>query len=117
MWPLPAFASDMPEGDKKYATFASALFKGKVIRQLKVPTDKMTLSIDSMLRTQSQGSSQVKDILHALTSKDIATRASLKKEWKKNPSFLKKQMQSWVQGSFLSAFDSMWSGVVNTPRV
>ena len=105
-WSLPAQEVPFPESLEKYRWFSRFFLEGLVIHKIKSVSAFFSAQPSLITRNWSVG--KVNNIVQALASASIDSRAKLEAKWATEPKFLLRECSEWMQSNKAHLLDEMW---------
>ncbi|KDO26421.1 hypothetical protein SPRG_08224 [Saprolegnia parasitica CBS 223.65] len=111
-WELPVVTVEYPAGTMRVRWFARCLLDGAVVPSLLPFATRLKEPSASLLRKKFDAKIQL--LVMALERNDIATRATLCAQWKKNPKFLLDELLKWIKDEYKTTLTKAWPSIVQT---
>lgn len=108
-WELPLQKVKCDVAKVNSSAFARALLEGKVVGKI---IDENDAAAPYAHVTRAPLQPRVASLVGLLMKSKISSRAGLVSEWRKNNSFLKRELQDWVKSEAKQAFEAKWPAIV-----
>lgn len=111
-WPLPKHAAPHPEFSERCAVFAAALLEGKIARKFTDLKQYMAAPPSMAAKPEMRVHRRVADLISALEKGKIDSKTSLAAVWKKDSSYLKKELEAWMQKGAAGKLEAIWKDLI-----
>ena len=116
LWELSAYKTKYPKQDATvYKWFAKQLLEGQILPFFALITS-FYASSPSML-TKPQLPIKAMTLINALKKEQIVTKKQLMQMWKKNPTYLKNELSSWILPRYQKILETVWPTLIKTGTV
>jgi ATP-dependent RNA helicase DHX37/DHR1 len=111
-WPLPKHAATHPELSERCAVFAAALLEGKILHKFTDLKQYMAAPPSMAAKPEMRVHRRVADLISALEKGKIDSKLSLAAAWKKDTTYLKKELEAWMQKGAAKKLEAVWKDLI-----
>ena len=114
-WELPPVGVALPPNDETAsAAFAVALLSGHIAPPLGRLIDRLAVPPTTAGQAQHRGMRRVGELLHALRTARVASKAALAAAWLSDPAFLRAQLTDWMREGQAHVLHREWPHIVGS---
>eukprot|EP00879_Flechtneria_rotunda_P018504 GHRR01019416.1.p1 GENE.GHRR01019416.1~~GHRR01019416.1.p1 ORF type:complete len:264 (+),score=115.87 GHRR01019416.1:124-915(+) len=107
-WQLPRLLLPHPDASAAAAVFAAALLGGRVLPGTTLWNGLLVAPAATAARPELAGLPRVGELITALKSQQVFSRATLAAAWTRQPDFLKQQLGMWLQQRHRHMLEGAW---------
>ncbi|KAK9814452.1 hypothetical protein WJX72_006123 [[Myrmecia] bisecta] len=111
-WELPLARRPHPDSKARAATFAVALLDGRVLSSLAALRSVLSAPPAMAAKPEARALQRVGELLAALQSAKVDSKAALARAWQAEATFLKRELVGWLQKGRAGVLNSLWPALL-----